>query len=148
MNSCVFPSNGSHAFSDIASSHQLSGLQSQQRQTIDQISGNLVAGLSDANSSGGVFSESTHVGLSAADIHDLDSDDDDDGEAPKPKYGKKTRGRVKVKMEFIKNKLRRYTTFSKRKTGIMKKVLVYHVCASVITSTSDVIHQTKTQYPT
>ena len=24
-------------------------------------------------------------------------------------------------MEFIKNKLRRYTTFSKRKTGIMKK---------------------------
>lgn len=25
-------------------------------------------------------------------------------------------------MEFINNKLRRYTTFSKRKTGIMKKV--------------------------
>lgn len=36
--------------------------------------------------------------------------------------GKKTRGRVKIKMEFINNKLRRYTTFSKRKTGIMKKV--------------------------
>ena len=35
---------------------------------------------------------------------------------------KKTRGRVKIKMEFIENKLRRYTTFSKRKTGIMKKV--------------------------
>ncbi|XP_053194499.1 serum response factor-like [Scomber japonicus] len=35
--------------------------------------------------------------------------------------GKKTRGRVKIKMEFIDNKLRRYTTFSKRKTGIMKK---------------------------
>ncbi|XP_062869264.1 serum response factor-like [Trichomycterus rosablanca] len=35
--------------------------------------------------------------------------------------GKKTRGRVKIKMEFINNKLRRYTTFSKRKTGIMKK---------------------------
>ena len=35
---------------------------------------------------------------------------------------KKTRGRVKIKMEFIDNKLRRYTTFSKRKTGIMKKV--------------------------
>jgi len=34
---------------------------------------------------------------------------------------KKTRGRVKIKMEFIDNKLRRYTTFSKRKTGIMKK---------------------------
>uniref|UniRef100_A0A1A8C1W2 Serum response factor n=1 Tax=Nothobranchius kadleci TaxID=1051664 RepID=A0A1A8C1W2_NOTKA len=37
------------------------------------------------------------------------------------KPGKKTRGRVKIKMEFIDNKLRRYTTFSKRKTGIMKK---------------------------
>lgn len=36
--------------------------------------------------------------------------------------GKKTKGRVKIKMEFIDNKLRRYTTFSKRKTGIMKKV--------------------------
>ena len=38
------------------------------------------------------------------------------------KTGKKTKGRVKIKMEFIDNKLRRYTTFSKRKTGIMKKV--------------------------
>jgi len=36
--------------------------------------------------------------------------------------GKKTMGRVKIKMEYIKNKVRRYTTFSKRKTGIMKKV--------------------------
>ncbi|VDO79689.1 unnamed protein product [Heligmosomoides polygyrus] len=35
--------------------------------------------------------------------------------------GKKTKGRVKIKMEYIGNKLRRYTTFSKRKTGIMKK---------------------------
>ncbi|CAF0779492.1 unnamed protein product [Brachionus calyciflorus] len=34
---------------------------------------------------------------------------------------KKTKGRVKIKMEFIENKIRRYTTFSKRKTGIMKK---------------------------
>ena len=41
-----------------------------------------------------------------------------------PKPGKKTKGRVKIKMEFIENKLRRYTTFSKRKTGIMKKVFV------------------------
>ena len=40
-----------------------------------------------------------------------------------PKPGKKTKGRVKIKMEFIENKLRRYTTFSKRKTGIMKKVI-------------------------
>ena len=37
---------------------------------------------------------------------------------------KKTKGRVKIKMEFIENKIRRYTTFSKRKTGIMKKVSV------------------------
>ena len=41
---------------------------------------------------------------------------------PSPPSGKKTKGRVKIKMEFIDNKLRRYTTFSKRKTGIMKKV--------------------------
>ncbi|XP_034043867.1 serum response factor-like isoform X3 [Thalassophryne amazonica] len=43
------------------------------------------------------------------------------GGVPGAKPGKKTRGRVKIKMEFIDNKLRRYTTFSKRKTGIMKK---------------------------
>ena len=41
-----------------------------------------------------------------------------------PKPGKKTRGRVKIEMKFIDNKLRRYTTFSKRKTGIMKKVRI------------------------
>ena len=40
---------------------------------------------------------------------------------PGARQGKKTKGRVKIKMEFIDNKLRRYTTFSKRKTGIMKK---------------------------
>lgn len=48
------------------------------------------------------------------------------GESPMKKMAqsnlKKTKGRVKIKMEFIDNKLRRYTTFSKRKTGIMKKV--------------------------
>lgn len=49
------------------------------------------------------------------------------------KPGKKTRGRVKIKMEYIDNKLRRYTTFSKRKTGIMKKVCVrqYIPCLSL-----------------
>ena len=47
-----------------------------------------------------------------------------DRQLPKarPPPGKKTMGRVKIKMEYIKNKVRRYTTFSKRKTGIMKKV--------------------------
>lgn len=34
---------------------------------------------------------------------------------------KKTLGRVKIEMAYITNKIRRYTTFSKRKTGIMKK---------------------------
>lgn len=48
------------------------------------------------------------------------SSDGAPGSGPKP--GKKTRGRVKIEMKFIENKLRRYTTFSKRKTGIMKKV--------------------------
>ncbi|KAF7488221.1 Serum response factor [Sarcoptes scabiei] len=43
------------------------------------------------------------------------------GSSSKQSGGKKTKGRVKIKMEFIDNKLRRYTTFSKRKTGIMKK---------------------------
>ncbi|CAF1151059.1 unnamed protein product [Rotaria sp. Silwood1] len=37
------------------------------------------------------------------------------------KKNKKTLGRVKIKMAYIDNKIRRYTTFSKRKTGIMKK---------------------------
>ncbi|XP_065333373.1 serum response factor homolog isoform X2 [Cloeon dipterum] len=43
------------------------------------------------------------------------------GSSVPPPNGKKTKGRVKIKMEYIDNKLRRYTTFSKRKTGIMKK---------------------------
>lgn len=58
----------------------------------------------------------------------LEEDSDSDGDPSVAtntqglKPGKKTKGRVKIKMEFIENKLRRYTTFSKRKTGIMKKV--------------------------
>lgn len=51
----------------------------------------------------------------------LEGSDSDDGSFGGVPLGKKTRGRVKIKMEFIENKLRRYTTFSKRKTGIMKK---------------------------
>ena len=59
-----------------------------------------------------------------SDEDDLDSCDGSVGRpsTPGPKPGKKTRGRVKINMEFIDNKLRRYTTFSKRKSGIMKKV--------------------------
>ena len=51
-----------------------------------------------------------------------DSDDDGAAEVVEEKPKKKTRGRVKIEMKFIHSKLKRYTTFSKRKTGIMKKV--------------------------
>ena len=57
------------------------------------------------------------------DIPEYDSDDDEKDEQLRPKPGKKTRGRVKIHMEYIPNKLRRYTTFSKRKSGMMKKVI-------------------------
>jgi serum response factor len=66
----------------------------------------------------------TAMGLSG----DCGADMLDDSYSPAPQKstpppnGKKTKGRVKIKMEYIDNKLRRYTTFSKRKTGIMKKV--------------------------
>lgn len=62
---------------------------------------------------------------------DDDSDDDDYGSGKSIRPGKKTKGRVKIKMEFIENKLRRYTTFSKRKTGIMKKVGHSFRCSSL-----------------
>lgn len=53
----------------------------------------------------------------------VDNEIEKPSESPKSlSNGKKTKGRVKIKMEYIDNKLRRYTTFSKRKTGIMKKV--------------------------
>ncbi|KAI3387141.1 hypothetical protein SNEBB_003654 [Seison nebaliae] len=35
--------------------------------------------------------------------------------------GRRTKGRVKIEMEYIKNKVKRFTTFSKRKSGLMKK---------------------------
>ncbi|UJR15687.1 hypothetical protein I4U23_002621 [Adineta vaga] len=59
-------------------------------------------------------------------IDDDDEDDDDDDNESihnsiKQKKTKKTLGRVKIKMAYIDDKVRRYTTFSKRKTGIMKK---------------------------
>ncbi|KAJ3666643.1 hypothetical protein Zmor_002078 [Zophobas morio] len=64
------------------------------------------------------------MGLEACGVNDI-GDDAYGSLQPKkspPSNGKKTKGRVKIKMEYIENKLRRYTTFSKRKTGIMKKV--------------------------
>lgn len=61
-------------------------------------------------------------GLDNCNVNDI-SDDTYSMQSKKspPSNGKKTKGRVKIKMEYIENKLRRYTTFSKRKTGIMKK---------------------------
>ena len=73
-------------------------------------------------------------------------DDDDDDEAPrkklKPAPGKKTRGRVKIPMEYIKNKLRRYTTFSKRKSNIMKKA--YEL--STLTGTQVITYQQRRSF--
>ena len=60
-----------------------------------------------------------------------DDSDEDEFHSRGIKPGKKTKGRVKIKMEFIENKLRRYTTFSKRKTGIMKKVGHYELIGIV-----------------
>jgi len=67
---------------------------------------------SNRDSSGGEDEDEDSCEEELAGFHDM---------VKMPRTGKKTRGRVKVKMEFIKSKLRRYTTFSKRKTGIMKK---------------------------
>lgn len=63
------------------------------------------------------------MGLEACGVNDMTEDSYSPLQAKKspPSNGKKTKGRVKIKMEYIENKLRRYTTFSKRKTGIMKK---------------------------
>ncbi|XP_056617016.1 serum response factor b isoform X2 [Triplophysa dalaica] len=68
------------------------------------------------------------------------------GGAAGAKPGKKTRGRVKIKMEFIDNKLRRYTTFSKRKTGIMKKL--FTINTSSISQHACVRTRTPTGLPT
>jgi len=80
----------------------------------------LDSGLSEQNR---VFGQSTMGELKRSLPNDDDDDDADSTGSPlEQKPAKKTRGRVKIDMKFISNKLRRYTTFSKRKTGIMKKV--------------------------
>ncbi|CAF3299894.1 unnamed protein product [Rotaria socialis] len=71
------------------------------------------------------------VSVSSATSNDEDFIDDDDSNdrsietiekhSITHNKNKKTLGRVKIKMAYIDNKIRRYTTFSKRKTGIMKK---------------------------
>ena len=103
--------------------------------------------LKNSNSSSRILQEGLHFhnldedyAFNIDEIYDEEEDDDDDEEEEeflddleedvdglKQKISncllkkKKTKGRVKIKMEFIENKIRRYTTFSKRKTGIMKK---------------------------
>lgn len=91
--------------------------------------------LNSSNSNDNYPVNSTSPATSIEDASDKVTD-----ESPKSVVsGKKTKGRVKIKMEYIENKLRRYTTFSKRKTGIMKKVsviatfaLFYLSCISIL----------------
>nr|CAD7260405.1 unnamed protein product [Timema shepardi] len=78
----------------------------------------------DQEVSGGRQGMSSHSSMGMTSDCGSDIGDDTYPETQKktpPPNGKKTKGRVKIKMEYIDNKLRRYTTFSKRKTGIMKK---------------------------
>jgi hypothetical protein len=51
---------------------------------------------------------------------DPEQDSEDSTEVPR----KRNSGRRKIKIEYIEDKNRRHITFSKRKAGIMKKVIV------------------------
>lgn len=64
-----------------------------------------------------------------AELQKLEPDTDNenvgsDDEKVEPKK-KEKKGRRKIKIEFIADKSRRHITFSKRKSGIMKKVCVF-----------------------
>ena len=78
----------------------------------------------DYSSSLGMMDKTMAFGKRKPGDKDCCGEDDSDDEVTPTNVPprKKTKGRVKIKMEYIENKLRRYTTFSKRKTGIMKKV--------------------------
>ena len=74
----------------------------------------------DSSSGGGGDDE--HLDKKFKQVHgdgDEDEDEDDDEEGVK---GKARTGRRKIKIEYIEDKSRRHITFSKRKSGIMKKV--------------------------
>lgn len=81
---------------------------------------------------GGAKTSSGNVGGGGDDEHldkkfkqvhgDGDEDDDDDDDEEGAKGGNKRTGRRKIKIEYIEDKSRRHITFSKRKSGIMKKV--------------------------
>ncbi|KAF9143359.1 transcription factor of the MADS box [Linnemannia schmuckeri] len=53
-------------------------------------------------------------------LEDGDDDDDDEDGVKRPANAKRA-GRRKIKIEYIQEKSRRHITFSKRKSGIMKK---------------------------
>ncbi|KAM7341627.1 serum response factor blistered isoform 2-T4 [Cochliomyia hominivorax] len=80
-------------------------------------------GLDNCGSTANVHSNQQQPQSSSGVVQDIVDDSYTNLQSKKspPANGKKTKGRVKIKMEYIDNKLRRYTTFSKRKTGIMKK---------------------------
>ncbi|KAI7824843.1 hypothetical protein BC939DRAFT_396386 [Gamsiella multidivaricata] len=62
-----------------------------------------------------------HIDKKFKQVHgDGDEDDEEDDEEEAPKSGKRA-GRRKIKIEYIEDKSRRHITFSKRKSGIMKK---------------------------
>lgn len=73
-----------------------------------------------SNSSGPVESLPTSRRGSKREHEDDDVDDDSGDEESKPE---KRAGRRKIKIEYIDDKSRRHITFSKRKAGIMKKVI-------------------------
>ncbi|XP_026539618.1 serum response factor isoform X2 [Notechis scutatus] len=95
--------SGSEGDSDSAEDEELVG----ERRGIKRTLGDMELGVGGAEAVAAAAAAGAYGGVSGA--------------VSGAKPGKKTRGRVKIKMEFIDNKLRRYTTFSKRKTGIMKK---------------------------
>lgn len=78
-------------------------------------------GLESCGGGGGPGGNGTQSSAGGAEVSEESYSSITNKKSP-PANGKKTKGRVKIKMEYIDNKLRRYTTFSKRKTGIMKKV--------------------------
>lgn len=73
-------------------------------------------------------------------LEDGDDDDDDDDVVKRPANAKRA-GRRKIKIEYIQEKSRRHITFSKRKSGIMKKVLFsFLVSVSLFVGLSVCIH--------
>ncbi|XP_032071598.1 serum response factor isoform X3 [Thamnophis elegans] len=101
--SVAVAASGSEGDSDSAEDEELVG----ERRGIKRTLGDMELGVGGTEAAAAAAAAGAYGGVSGA--------------VSGAKPGKKTRGRVKIKMEFIDNKLRRYTTFSKRKTGIMKK---------------------------